>query len=194
MIAALLSPRPDSHHGLRRHPRDSPGGRRRRATVPPDEGAGEAGGLLRRTLPNHRLHAEQLHQFRAAAHLHRDAVQVALPEPAHPDGMERGVGGARGVHRNPAAAEAGRRTLVSRHRRRGVPEPLLHLTRGAGTRHRALGRSRLQDGLFEDAAVSSREERRCDARRSRGADRGGAPIRDRQHRRAGPGHRFPGKA
>ena len=87
---------------------------------PADQRTGETGRLLRRAVPDHRLHAQQLHQLGAAAHLHRHAVQVALAQPPHPDGLERRVGGAGRVHRDPAAAEAGRRALVSRHRRRGV--------------------------------------------------------------------------
>ena len=43
------------------------GGRRRRAAVSADEGTRQAGGLLRRAVPHHRLHAQQLHQLRACA-------------------------------------------------------------------------------------------------------------------------------
>jgi len=66
---------------------------------------------IRRSLPHHRLRAEQLHQLGPAAHLHCYAVQVALPEPAYPHGVERGVGGARRIRRDSAASEAGGRTL-----------------------------------------------------------------------------------
>ena len=44
-------------------------------------------------------------------------------------------------------AEARRRALVPGHRRRGLPEPLLDPARGPAPPDRAVGRSRLQDGL-----------------------------------------------
>ena len=106
-------------------PRHRPRRRCGRAPVPADQGPRQAGRLLRRALPHHRLHPEQLHQLGPAAHLHRHPVQVAVAQPAHPHGLEHRLGGARRVHRDPAAAEARRRALVSGHRRRGLPEPLL---------------------------------------------------------------------
>src|SRR3954463_5424987 len=45
---------------------------------------------------------------RTAPHLHRDAVQVALAQSPHPHGLEHRLRGARRVHRDPAAPEAGR--------------------------------------------------------------------------------------
>ena len=68
-------------------------------------------------------------------------------------GWTRRVGGARRVHRDPAAAEARRRALVPGHGRRGLPEPLLHRPRESALRRRPGRRSRLQDGLPEDAAL-----------------------------------------
>ena len=101
---------------------------------PADEGPRQAGRLLRRPVPHHRLHAQQLHQLRAAPHLHRHAVQVAVAQPPHPHGLERRLGGARRVHRDPAAAEARRRALVPGHGRRGLPEPLLDHAREPAAR------------------------------------------------------------
>ena len=104
---------------------DRPGRRRRRAPLPADQGAGQARRLLRRPLPDHRFHAVQLRELRLPPHLHRHPVQVALAVAAHPHGLEGVRGRARRVHRDPAAAEARRRALVPRHRRRRLPEPLL---------------------------------------------------------------------
>jgi glucose-1-phosphate adenylyltransferase len=49
--------------------------------------------------------------------------------------------------------KARRRALVSRHRRRRLSEPVLDHARVRQPHHRAVGRSRLQDGLREDAAL-----------------------------------------
>ena len=144
----------------RRRPRHRPRRRRRRAALPADEGARQAGRLLRRAVPHHRFHAQQLHQLRAAPDLHRHAVQVALAQPPHPHGLERRVRGARRVHRDPAAAEARRRALVPGHGRRGLPEPLLDHAREPAPPDRAVGRPRLQDGLRADAAVPPGARRR----------------------------------
>ena len=151
--------------------------------------------LLRRAVPHHRLRAEQLHQLGAAAHLHRHAVQVALAQPAHPHGLEHRLGGARRVRRDPAAAEARRRALVSGHGRRGLPEPVLDRAREPAPPDRAVGRPRLQDGLRADAAASTRSA----APPSRSptievpiAD--AQPLRHHRGRRGRARHRLPGEA
>ena len=157
---------------------------------PADQGSRQAGRLLRRALPHHRLRAEQLHQLRAAPDLHRHAVQVAVAQPAHPHGLEHRVGGARRVHRDSAAAEARRRALVSGHGRRGLPEPLLDHAREPALPDRAVRRSRLQDGLRADAALPSGARRRASRWRrskcrSRDASRFGIVAIDEQERVTG---------
>ena len=54
-------------------------------------------------------------------------------------------------------AEARRRALVSGHGRRRLPEPLLDRARGPAAPHRAVGRSRLQDGLRAGCCAFHRE-------------------------------------
>ena len=182
-------------HGTRRYPRHPARRRRRRAPVSAHQGTREAGGLFRRAVPHHRLHAEQLHQLRPAAHLHRHAVQVALAQPAHPHGLERRLGGARRVHRDPAAAEARRRALVSRHRRRGLPEPLFDRARVA----------RATSSCCRATTSTRWTTRRCCGsiwRRSADATiatievprRGRVAVRHRQHRRIGSRDRIRGEA
>ena len=155
----------------RRHARDRARRRRRRAALSANQRSGQAGRLLRRPLPDHRLRAQQLHQLRAAPDLHRHAVQVALAQPPRPHGLEHRLGGARRVHRDPAAAEARRRALVPGHGRRRLPEPLLDHAREPAARHHPVGRPRLQDGLRADAPLPPGAERRGDARRDRSAGR-----------------------
>ena len=96
--------------------------------------------------------------------------------------MDGRLGGARRVHRDPAAAEARRRALVSRHRRRGLPESLLDHPREPALRRRARRRSRLQDGLPEDAPLPSGHGGGGHAGGDRSADRGRQALR---HRRGG---------
>ena len=133
--------------------------------IPLTQGPRQAGRLLRRAVPHHRLRAEQLHQLRPAAHLHRHPVQVAVAQPAHPHGLEHRLGGARRVRRDPAAAEARQRALVPGHGRRRLPEPLLDHAREPAAPDRALRRSRLQDGLRAHAALPPGARRGRDARR-----------------------------
>ena len=73
-----------------RHPRHGAGRGRRGAALPSDARACQARRLFRRSLPDHRLHAEQLHQLRPAQDSSsRAAIQVALAQPASAHGMER---------------------------------------------------------------------------------------------------------
>ena len=162
---------------------------------PADQGARQAGGLLRRSLPDHRLHPQQLHQLRAAAHLHRHPVQVAVAQPPHPDGLEHRVGGAGRVHRDPAAAEAGRRALVPRHRRRRLPEPLLDHARGADATSsccRAITSTR-----WTTRRCCGSTSRRTPTPRWRRIEvpvADGQPLRHRRRRRDRAGDRLPGEA
>ena len=64
-------------------------------------------------------------------------------------------------------AEAGRRALVPRHRRRGLPEPLLDPARRAAPPDRAVRRPRLQDGLRARCCASIASAARRDDRRAR---------------------------
>ena len=82
-------------------------GGRRRTALPADQGTRQAGRLFRRPVPDHRLHAEQLHQLRPAPDLHRAAVQVAVAQPPPAHGLERRRRRARRVHRDPAARRSG---------------------------------------------------------------------------------------
>ena len=102
--------------GARRRPHERPAPpgrgrdparrRRRRAALPAHPRARQAGRALRRAVPDHRLHALELHQLGPAQDLHRHAVQGAEPEPPRAHGLERGQPRARRVHRDPAAPEA----------------------------------------------------------------------------------------
>ena len=99
-----------------RHARHHSRRRSGRAAVSADEGSCQAGRVLRRTVPDHRFHPEQLCELGVPPHLHRHAVQVALTLAAHPHGLEGVRRGARRIHRDSSAAEARRRALVSRAR------------------------------------------------------------------------------
>ena len=149
---------------------------------------------LRRPLPHHRLRAQQLHQFGAAPHLHRHAVQVAVAQPPHPHGLGHRLRGARRVRRDSAAAEARQRALVPGDGGRRVPESLFDHRREPALPDRALWRSRLQDGLRAHAAVPPGARRGGHARDDRGSDRRGEPLRHHRDRREGARHRVPGKA
>ena len=178
-----------------RHPRHPARRRRRRAPLPADQGTRQAGRLLRRALPDHRFHAQQLHQLGPAPHLHRHAVQVAVAQPAHPDGLERGLGRAGRVHRDPAAAEARRRALVSRHRRRGLPEPLLHHAReprATSSCCRAITSTRWTTRRCCGSTSSRTPTRRW--RRIEVPVADGRPLRHRRRRRERPRDRLPGEA
>ncbi len=168
--------------------------RRGRAASPADAGPRQAGGLLRRPLPHHRLRPQQLHQLGPPARLHRHPVQVALAQPPHPHGLEHRLRGARRVHRDPAAAEARGRELVPGHRGRRLPEPLLDRAREPAARDRPRRRPRVQDGLRPDAALSPGARRGRDHRHDRDAGRGIAAVRHRAGGRSGSRHRVPGEA
>src|SRR6185503_1111569 len=62
-------------HGTGRYPGHPARRRSRRTSVSPDTRSRQTGGVLRGAVPDHRFHAQQLHQFGAAPYLHRDAVQ-----------------------------------------------------------------------------------------------------------------------
>ena len=79
-------------------------GGRGRAAQAADGAARQAGGALRRRLPDHRLHAQQLHPLGAAAHLRADAVPGALARGAHPLRLELPAAAPVPVHQRAAAA------------------------------------------------------------------------------------------
>ena len=166
--------------------RRGPGHRARRgcgrAALAPDAGSRQAGGLLRRPVPDHRLRPQQLHQLRPAPHLHRHAVQVALAQPPHPAGLEHRVGGTRRVHRDPAAAEARRRAVVPGHGRRGLPESLLHRPRGIRATSSSWPATTSTRWITRRCCASTRTGADGHAGGDRSADRGRQPLR---HRRGG---------
>ena len=75
-----------------------------------------------------------------------DPVQVAQPRPAHLAGLAD-VHPAGQLHRPGAGAAAGRQALVSRQRRRDLPEPQPRPGRAAGHHRRGRRRPRVPDGL-----------------------------------------------
>ena len=96
-----------------RYARDHPGRRRRRAPVSAHQGTRQAGRLLRRPLPHHRLHAQSTASTPAsAASSSPRSTSRSRSIAPHPHGLEGVRRGARRVHRDPAAAEARRRALV----------------------------------------------------------------------------------
>ena len=132
-----------------------------RTALPPHPRSRQTGCALWRTLPHHRHHPLQLHQLRPAQGLHPHAVQGALAQPAHPRRLDghRGPGAGR-VLRADAAHAAHRRQLVHGHRRRGLPEYLLHRQRTAEVHDHPLRRPHLQDGLQPDAGVPQGDQGR----------------------------------
>ena len=127
----------------------------------------------------------QLHQLGAAPHLHRHAVQVAVAQPPHPHGLERRLGGARRVHRDPAAAEARRRALVPGHGRRRLPEPLLDRSaRRRATSSCCPATTSTRWTTRRCCAFHHEQRRRRHARDHRGAGRRGRALRHRRRRRA----------
>src|SRR5256885_1286224 len=72
-----------SAHARAKDARDDPRRRRRPAPRAAHPGTRQAGGAVRRTVPDHRLRALELRQFRRAADESADAVQVRLAQHAH---------------------------------------------------------------------------------------------------------------
>jgi len=108
-----------------------------------DQGARQAGGLFRRALPHHRLRPEQLHQLRAcgASSSRRSTSRCRSTGTSAWAGasVSEELGEFR---RDSPSAEAGQRALVSRDRRRGVPEPVIRIMREKPPAPgRALGRN-----------------------------------------------------
>ena len=83
----------------------------------------------------------------------------------------------------PASQRVSETHVVSRHRRRGLSEHRHHRELRAAVHGRAGRRSRLQDGLREDAAAARRVGRRRDGRLPRGVARGGHGLRRHARRR-----------
>ena len=132
---------------------------------------------------------------RVSGGLHRDPVQVALAEP--PQCGWGGVSSARSLASSSRScrprnewANTGISELPTRYIRTSTPLS----ARPRDTSSSSVGRSRVQDGLREDAAVPRRKGRSRNARDDRSADRRGAPLRDRRCRRGRSCHRVRGEA
>ncbi len=98
----------------------------------------QTGRPLWRQVPHHRLHLVQLRQFRHPAH--RRCNPVWAQSLIRHQRLEFSRRPFPGVRRHPAGAAAGRRKLVPRHRRCGVPEPRRAAPQFAALRPDPLGR------------------------------------------------------
>ena len=130
---------------------------------------------VRRPLPDHRLRPVELRQLRVPADLRAHAVHVVEPDQA-PHAQLAALG-LRRVHRGRPGADAPRRVLVPRHRRRRLPEPQPRPRRARRARRRVRRRPRLQVRRRPDGDQFHRDtQRRPHRRRVPGADaRGAAP-------------------
>ena len=183
-----------AHEIRARHPRHAARRRRRQPAQHPRLAARQAGGAVRRRLPHHRLHALQRHALRARAGRPADAVQAVLAD--GPRARRRAVGPLRprARHQDPAAAHRrARLRLVQGHRRRDLPEPLVHGGPPPGEGADPLGRPRLPHGLRGDDRRPRARRRGAHDRRDAGAVGGDAPLRHHGHRRAGADHQVPGE-
>ncbi len=160
---------------------------RRRPRQPADGAhrkAGEARGLFRRQVADHRFRAVERAQFRHPAHRGRHAIQGAQPHPAHAARLELLPAGAQRELRHPAREPARRRGPVVRgHGRRRLPEHRHHRRLRARVHHHPGRRSRLQDGLRADAGRARQRRRGRDGGVPRGAGRRGDGIRRHARRR-----------
>ncbi len=148
-------------YGNERYARSIACGRSRRTALPPHARSRQTGRALRRPLPHHRYHSLQLHQLRPAQGFHPHSVQGSLSQPAHPRRLDRHCRpGARRVLRADAAHAAHRRQLVHGHRRRGLPEHLLHRQRTAQVHHHPRRRPHLQNGLQPHVGVPQGDQGR----------------------------------
>ena len=133
------------HHGCSEGPRDRAGRRRGQASDAADRGSGQAGGALRRALPDGRLRAVQPGQCRLPQDRRADPVQVALARPAHHQDLAD-VQPARQLRHPGTGPAAARAVLVRRLGRRDPPELQPDQRRAAGLRHRLRRRPHLPDG------------------------------------------------
>ncbi len=152
--------------------RSDPGRWPRQSAQAIDRPARQARGVFRRQVPHHRLCAVELPQFRCPPDRRPDPIQGAQPAPPSADGLVVLAPGNGRVSRPVAGAAAARRgDLVSRHRRRGLPE-FRHLSsRGPEILRRPGRRPHLQDGLLVHAGRPRRQGSRLHGRLRRGAAR-----------------------
>ena len=143
-----------------------------------DRKAGEAGGVLRRQEPDHRLRAVQRGQLRHPTHRRGDPVQGPQPDPPPAARLELLPGRTQRDARRAARLPAGRRrTVVSRHRGCRHPEHRHHRELRGALDRRPGRRPHLQDGLRRHAGAARRLRRRRDGRLRRGAPDGGHRLR-----------------
>ncbi len=117
----------------------------------------QARGLFRRQAAHHRFRAVQRAELRHPPHRRRHPVQGPQPDPPSAARLELLPPRAQRELRHPARQPARRRgQMVSRHRRRGVPEHRHHRELRAALHRRAGRRPHLQDGLRADAAAARR--------------------------------------
>ena len=161
-------PRHARHRSCRR-PRLAPGRTHRLAR--------QAGGTLRRKVPHYRFRAVQLRQLRHTAHRRLHAIQGAEPDPAPATRLELPRRPLRRVRRTAAGAAARHRRLVSRHRRRGVPEHGYSAPAQEKIRTDPRRRSCLQNGLHAHARRPRGQPGRHDRRLRRSTARRGEPVR-----------------
>ena len=155
--------------------------------------ARETGGAVRRCLSPHRLCAVESGKRRLRTDLRTDAIQVALPRPAHlADLVEFGLSWR--VHHAGAGAAAARAALVHRQRRRHIPVDESDHRREARVHRGFRCRSRVPDGPRADGAGTYPQRRRRHGRRDPGAPFGGVRVRVYRRRRVGEDHQVPGEA
>ena len=160
------------------HRRAGAGRRARQPAEEPHRPARQAGGVLRRQVPDHRLRAVQLPELRHPPHRRHHAVQE--PQPDAPPAARLGLPEERDerVRRPDARAAACRRgELVPRHGRCRVPEPG-HPGQLRRRLHRRAGRRpHLQDELRADAGRPRGQGARLHGGLHRGAAHGGDGLR-----------------
>src|SRR5215831_13254529 len=94
----------------------------RRTVAPADRASRQTGGPLRRQIPNHRLHTEQLSEFRTSTGGSSNPVQIAFPRSPHSHRLGCLQCRTRRIHRIDSPTTEDQRRMVPRHLRRGVPE------------------------------------------------------------------------
>ena len=144
----------DMRDAIASTPRRRPG----RTSLAADPRSRQARRSFRRNVPHHRHHAFQLHQLRSAPRLRSHPIQSAQPQSPHPLRLVS-ARWARRIHRSASAADARFPAVVSRHRRRRVPEHLFHRQRALQIRLHPLRRSHLQDELQPHAQAARRFRR-----------------------------------
>ena len=161
-----------SRHGLcaRRRPRQPADGADRQAR--------QARGLFRRQVADHRFRAVECAQFRHPPHRRRDAIQGPQPDPPSAARLELLPAGAQRELRHPAGepARVGG-ALVSRHRRRRLPEYRHHRELRRRSYIVLLAGDHIYKMDYERMLQQHVDRRRrCDGRLHRGAARRRRPA------------------